>query len=323
MSSADTGLVRIATRGSDLALAQAKAVAARVRAELGRETELVVIKTSGDRLVDVPLAKIGGKGLFVKEIEEALLGNRADLAVHSAKDLPAKLAPGLALAAFPEREDPRDALVAREPDTTLASLPHAAKVGTGSARRAALLRAVRPDLVIVALRGNVPTRLRKLEDEGLDAIVLACAGLERLGLADRIGERLSAETVVPAVCQGTLALETRAEDPLREPIGRLADPLASQSAAAERAFLLRLEGDCNVPLAAHAVHEPGGLLHMNGLVASSDGRQLARASDDLVLSADARQAVSQAAALGERLADATLARGGREIMAALRLEAGA
>ena len=178
--------VRIATRGSDLALAQSRTIAASVRQTLGVETDLVVLKTTGDRIQDQSLAKIGGKGLFVKEIEEALLDGRADLAVHSAKDLPAQLAEGLELAAIPERADPRDALAGREAGTRLDSLPEGARVGTGSTRRTAQLLARRPDLDVVPLRGNVPTRLRKLESEGLHAVVLACAGLDRLGLGARI-----------------------------------------------------------------------------------------------------------------------------------------
>ena len=178
--------IRLATRGSDLALTQSRAMAARIESELGAEVELVQIQTTGDRIQDVSLAKVGGKGLFVKEIEEALLDGRADIAVHSAKDLPAGVPEGLSLVAFPERADPRDALAGRESGMTLADLPEGARVGTGSVRRVALLRAYRPDLEIVPLRGNVPTRIRKLDEEPLDAIVLACAGLERLGLADRI-----------------------------------------------------------------------------------------------------------------------------------------
>jgi len=181
--------VRLATRGSDLALTQSRTIAARIEAELGVGVELVPLKTTGDRLQNVSLAKVGGKGLFVKEIEEALLDGRADVAVHSAKDLPAQVPEGLEFVAFPERADPRDALVGRERGATLDGLPRGARVGTGSVRRIAELRAHRSDLEIVPLRGNVPTRLRKLEDEGLDAVILACAGLDRLGLSDRIDER--------------------------------------------------------------------------------------------------------------------------------------
>ena len=215
--------VRLATRTSDLALTQARLVAGMLEARLGVATELVRLQTTGDRIQSVSLAKLGGKGLFVKEIEEALLEHRADLAVHSAKDLPAALPEGLELVAFPERADPRDALVARERGATLESLPRGARVGTGSVRRMAQLRALRPDLEVVPLRGNVPTRLRKLESENLDAVILACAGLERLGLADRIDERLAPEAMLPAVTQGILAIEGRAGDA----IARAAAALAS------------------------------------------------------------------------------------------------
>jgi len=301
-------VVRIATRGSELALAQARAVAARVEAELGARTELVIVTTTGDRIQDRPLAAVGGKGLFVKEIEEALLAGRADLAVHSAKDLPARTQAGLALVAWPGREDARDALVARVRGTSLADLPRGARVGTGSARRSAQLHAFRPDLVIVPLRGNVPTRLRKLEQEPLDAVVLACAGLARLGLAARIDERIATDVLLPAVAQGTLALEARAGEALADALAALTDPWAARSAAAERAFLLRLEGDCNVPLAAFAEDEPGGALRVRGLVASLDGRRIVRA--------EARGA--DPAATGVAAAEGVLAAGGGDVLAATR-----
>jgi len=301
-------LVRIATRGSELALAQARAIAARVEAELGARTELVIVTTTGDRIQDRPLAAVGGKGLFVKEIEEALLEGRADLAVHSAKDLPARTPAGLALVAWPGREDPRDALVARARGAHLASLPRGARVGTGSVRRSAQLHAYRPDLAIVPLRGNVPTRLRKLEEESLDAVVLACAGLARLGLADRIDERIAPEVLLPAVAQGTLALEARAGDALALDLAALTDPRAARSAAAERAFLVRLEGDCNVPLAAFAEDEPGGVLRVRGLVASLDGRTIVRG--------EARGA--DPAATGVAAAERVLTAGGGAVLAAAR-----
>ena len=181
--------LRIATRGSQLALTQAGFIARQIEERLGVETQLVKIRTSGDRIQNVSLAKIGGKGLFIKEIEEALLDGRADLAIHSAKDLPAQVAPGLTLAAFPERADARDALIGRGRGSSLRELPHGARVGTGSVRRGSQLRALRPDLEIVPLRGNVDTRLRKLEEQDLHAVILACAGLDRLGLGERIHER--------------------------------------------------------------------------------------------------------------------------------------
>jgi len=299
--------VRVATRGSDLALAQANAMAERIRNELGHAAELVVLRTTGDRIQDQSLAKIGGKGLFVKEIEEALLDGRADVAVHSAKDLPAVIAPGCVLAAFPERADPRDALVAHADETTLDRLPERARVGTGSTRRTAQLRALRPDLEVVPLRGNVPTRIQKIDTEDLHAVVLACAGLDRLGLAEHVRERVPSEAMLPAVCQGTLALETRADDPLRDAIHQLEDSLAAASARAERAFLNRIGGDCTTPIAAFAEQTAEGGLRMRSLVASEDGRRLVRAEGR----------GSDPETLGEEVAEALLEAGGREILAAL------
>jgi len=301
--------VRIATRGSDLALAQARWVAARIERELEREAELVVIRTTGDRIQDVPLAQLGGKGLFVKEIEEALLAGDADVAVHSAKDLPAQIAPGLALVAFPERVDPRDALVSRDRDLRLDGLRPGARVGTGSTRRRALLLAERPDLEVVPLRGNVLTRVAKLESEKLDAVVLACAGLERLGMQDVICERISEDRMLPAVCQGTLALEAREGDALVGELARLDDGDAAISVAGERGFLTRVEGDCTVPMAVHLQHQPEGGVRIRGLVASLDGKQ--------VISAEAKGSADEAAMLGRRIADEVLQRGGAEILAAL------
>jgi hydroxymethylbilane synthase len=300
--------IRIATRGSELALAQARAIAARIEAALDAETELVIVTTAGDRIQDRPLASLGGKGLFVKEIEDALLEGRADLAVHSAKDLPARTPAGLALVAWPAREDPRDALVARARGARLATLPRGARIGTGSVRRAAQLRALRSDLEIVPLRGNVPTRLRKLEEQGLDAVVLACAGLTRLDLADRIDERIATDVLLPAVAQGTLALEARADDPLAARLAALSDARAARSAAAERAFLARLEGDCNVPLAAFAEEEADGALRVRGLVASLDGSVIVRG--------EARG--TEAASTGFAAAERVLATGGAAVLARAR-----
>jgi hydroxymethylbilane synthase len=304
--------VRIATRGSALALAQSGAVARALEAALGCETELVPLVTSGDRLADASLAAVGGKGLFVKEIEEALLDGRADLAVHSAKDLPAQVHAGLALAAFPPRADARDALVGRAPGTKLTALRQGARVGTGSARRASQLRALRPDLEVVPLRGNVDTRLRRLVERDLDAIVLACAGLERLGLADVIQERIDPALVLPAVGQGTLALQTRAGDALEARVRALDDATTRACLAAERAFLVALEGDCFVPLAAFAEVTGDGRLRLRALVASPDGRALVR-SEQWAGLAQAEQA-------GRRAADEVRAAGGDAILAALRAE---
>lgn len=302
--------LRLATRGSQLALSQSGWVARRVEAALGVSVELVTVKTSGDRLADVSLAKIGGKGLFVKEIEEALLDGRADFAVHSAKDLPARLAPGLVLAAFPERADPRDALIAREGARSLAALPAGARVGTGSARRSAQLRALRPDLEIVPMRGNVTTRLERLREARFDAILLACAGLDRLDLGERIHERVSADLLLPAVGQGVLALEAREGESLARDLAALTHGPSAAAIRAERAFLARLEGDCNVPLAAYAEPRDDGSLRLRGLVASVAG--------DRVVRAEASGADPDA--LGAGVGDAVLADGGASILAALRAE---
>jgi hydroxymethylbilane synthase len=299
--------VRIATRRSDLALVQARGVAAALSDALGVDTELIPLQTTGDRLKDARLAEVGGKGLFVKEIEQALLDRRADVAVHSAKDLPAELAPGLVLAAFPERADPRDALVGAVRGARLVALPEGARVGTGSVRRTAQLLAERPDLRVEPLRGNVPTRLAKLETEGFDAVILACAGLERLGLSERIDERLAPELLLPSPAQGILAVEARADDSLAQDLAALDEPDARRAAEAERAFLAAVEGDCKVPVAALAEIQ-GDVVRVRGLVASLDGTKVARGS--------ARHA--DAARAGSLAAQAVLDDGGAAILAALR-----
>ncbi|MEZ4289985.1 MAG: hydroxymethylbilane synthase [Myxococcota bacterium] len=306
--------LRVATRGSDLALTQTRHIAARLERELGVETELVVLRTTGDRIQDRSLSKIGGKGLFVKEIEEALLDGRADVAVHSAKDVPAAIARGCVIAAHPEREDPRDALCARVRGTTLAELAPGARVGTGSTRRVALLRALRPDLEIVPLRGNVPTRLRRLEGEdGLDAVILACAGLDRLGLGAHIDERIATDAMLPAVGQGVLALETREGDPWQARIAALEPVEVGHVARAERAFQRTLGGDCSVPLAGFAERTAEGALRFRGLVSSLDGERIVRA--------EASGRGDEAEAIGRRVAERVLADGGREILAELAAQA--
>ena len=298
--------IRIATRGSDLALVQSRQVASELERAFGVKAELVVLRTAGDRIQDRSLAKIGGKGLFVKEIEEALLAGDADVAVHSAKDVPARLATGCVIACYPERRDPRDALAARERGMTLASLPQGARVGTGSTRRVALLRALRPDLEIVALRGNVPTRLDKLVSERLDAVVLACAGLNRLGLTARIDERIDPAVMLPAVGQGLLALETRVDSEWRLRIAALEPAETGEVARAERAYQTALGGDCSIPLAGFAERLADGRIRLRGLVSSLDGREIARAEESAPH--------SEAQALGERVAQAVLEAGGREIL---------
>jgi hydroxymethylbilane synthase len=302
----------IATRGSALALWQAEHVKARLAAvapELA--VEFNVIKTSGDQILDVPLAKVGGKGLFVKEIEQALLDRQADLAVHSMKDVPAELAPGLVLAAVSTREVPWDALCARAP-VTVDTLQHGAKVGTSSMRRQCQLLARRPDLRIAMLRGNVPTRIRKLDDGEFDAIVLAAAGLTRLGLGDRITQQLPLEISIPAVAQGVLGLETRAGDARTAELIRRAihDPAEERRVIAERAFLARMGGSCQTPLAAHAIDAPGGKLRILALCGMPDGSKILRA--------EVTGPAADAELLGHRLADDLLAQGADQILASTK-----
>jgi hydroxymethylbilane synthase len=305
--------VRIATRESDLAMAQARQVAGMLRERLGVSTELVPMLSTGDRIQSVSLAKLGGKGLFVKEIEEALLDGRADLAVHSGKDLPALMPEGLELVAFPERADPRDALVARERGATLAGLRRGARVGTGSVRRTAQLRALRPDLDVVPIRGNVATRLRKLDELELDAVVLACAGLDRLGLSDRIDERLAPEAMLPAVAQGILAIQGRTGDPIARDAVALSHPPTEARALAERGVLVKLRADCTVPLAAYAEGRGGGL-HLRSMLASTAGDRLARAEET---------GDGDPAELGSRVAAELLENGGASLLEELRAEPGA
>jgi len=299
--------LRIGTRGSALALWQAEWVKAQLlAAHEEMAVELLVIKTTGDKILDVPLARVGGKGLFVKEIEEALLGGEADLAVHSVKDMPAELPEGLHLAVMPPREDPRDALISRN-GAGLDALPNGARVGTSSLRRAAQLLHLRPDLRIETLRGNVDTRLRKLESEGFDAIVLAAAGLKRMELSHVVSEYLEPERILPAVGQGALGIETRTADAFtNEMVVSLAHQKTMTVVSAERAFLKRLEGGCQVPIGAHATME-GDTLILTGMVADLEGVRLIRRE----LRGDAHQPE----AVGERLAGVILESGGAEILA--------
>jgi hydroxymethylbilane synthase len=297
----------IATRGSALALWQAEHVKARIGAVApGVAVELEIIKTSGDLILEVPLSKVGGKGLFVKEIEEALLARRADLAVHSMKDVPAELAPGLALVASSTRESPWDALCTRD-GRGLDDLAEGAVVGTSSLRRQCQLLARRPDLRIQMLRGNVPTRLAKLDAGGYDAVVLAAAGLRRLGFADRISQVLPPEISLPAVAQGVLGIETRAGDDAVIAIARAAihDEAEARRVAAERTFLLRMGGSCHTPLAAHA-RDDGGAIVLDALCGMPDGSK--------VLRAQVRGAAGDAEALGEAAAAELLGQGAAAIV---------
>jgi hydroxymethylbilane synthase len=270
--------VRIASRGSQLALWQAHAVRdALRRAQPGLEVEIEVIRTTGDRILDVPLARIGDRGLFTKEIDAALLQGRADLAVHSLKDVPTRVPDGLQLAAVTEREDPRDVLIVREGvPGSLAELPAGARIGTSSLRRRAQLRAVRPDLEVLDLRGNLNTRLAKLDAGGYEGIILAAAGVLRLGWEERIAERLDIASWLPAVGQGAMAIVARAET--EERLGAMHALHHAPTAAAvqgERAFLRALEGGCQIPIAAIGRVE-GESLVLDGLVAELDGETILR-----------------------------------------------
>lgn len=294
----------IGSRGSQLALWQARWVAARL-AELGVETTLEIIKTTGDKITDVPLAKVGSKGLFTKEIEEALLDGRIDLAVHSLKDLPTVLPDGLAVAAIPQRETPYDALIG----STLADLPRGARAGTSSLRRAAQLKRLRPDLVLEPVRGNLDTRLRKLDEGQYDAILLAAAGLRRLGWGERIAELLPADIMCPAVGQGALAIETRDDHgPAFETCARLDHAPTRAAVTAERAVLASLGGGCQVPIGAHATVE-GGTLSLRSVVIHPDGEPLYADS--------CCGPVEEAAALGAAAAARLLDLGARAILASV------
>ena len=298
--------IRIGTRGSQLALWQSQWVAQEIgRLTPGTTAELVVIKTQGDKITDVPLAKVGGKGLFVKEIEEALLDGRIDIAVHSMKDMPSDLPDGLMIGAVPLRENPLDALISKG-QKPLEQLPDGARIGTSSLRRSAQLLHVRPDLTIVPLRGNLDTRLNKLQSEDLDAIVLAAAGLKRLGLAHHISVNLAPAILLPAVGQGALCIEQRLDDPaVTLLVAKLNDPASQIAVVAERAFLHRLEGGCQVPMAAHAQIE-NDRLSITGLVAEIDGRRILKATLD--------GGLDVAADLGRQLAETLLAQGAGAIL---------
>ncbi|MFH7765487.1 hydroxymethylbilane synthase [Acinetobacter sp. BSP-28] len=302
-------ILKIATRQSPLALWQAEHIRARLEAlHADLKVELVTFVTQGDKILDTPLAKIGGKGLFVKELEAALLDGRADLAVHSMKDVPMKLPAGLSLAVICEREDPLDAFVSNT-YASFEELPQGAKVGTSSLRRKSQILKTRPDLEIIDLRGNVGTRLSKLDAGLYDAIILASAGLKRLGLAERIRHTLPAEVSLPAVGQGALGLECRAED---QAVLDLILPLLHSETdvcvRAERAFNAYLEGGCQVPIAGYAILEQGQV-HLQGRVGSVDGKTLLKA-EQVGDSAQAEQ-------IGVALAKELLAQGAGDLLKAL------
>ena len=297
---------RLGTRGSPLALAQSRSVATALE-QRGVTVELVPIKTAGDRLAQVSLADFGGKGLFVKEIDEALLEGRIDAAVHSLKDMPAALCPGLVLAAFTPREDPRDVLVTRGP-ASLAELPPASVLGTSSLRRRVLVLSRRADLTLAEIRGNVETRLQKLARGDYDALLLASAGLRRLGIGPAHATPLSTEEFPPAVGQGILGVEAREGDRQTRELLRIVDDSRTRTQAlAERAFLLRLGASCHTPVAGHATLD-GDALTIVGLVASLDGRTALRAS-----MTGSREAPEQ---LGGKLAEELLARGAGPLLEA-------
>jgi len=301
--------LRIATRKSALALWQANHVQDLLKeSHPGIEIELVKIVTQGDRILDRPLAEIGGKGLFLKELEHAMLDGEADLAVHSMKDVPAEMAQGLVLDAVLPRANPYDALVSRG-GQVLADLPAGSRIGTSSLRRKSQLLALRPDLEVADLRGNVDTRLRKLDEGQYDAIILACAGLQRLGLGERITETLQPPDWLPASTQGIIGLQCRQDDSdTRSLIEPLADSDTMVVASAERAVARVLEATCQVPLAAHAVLE-SGTVRLKSIVSTTDGKESIRASGEAP--------ASDAVALGERVAADLLTNGAGRIIAGL------
>jgi hydroxymethylbilane synthase len=301
-----TALLRIGTRGSPLALVQARMVATRLAASLAVSADAIalkIIRTSGDAIQDRPLAEAGGKGLFTKEIEEALLQGAIDLAVHSTKDMPTLLPDGLMLAACLEREDARDAFVSRKA-RSLAELPQGATLGTASLRRQAIAKRARPDLDVTPLRGNVETRLRKLEDGEVDATILALAGLKRLGLVEHATKIMDADEFLPAVGQGAIGIEARADDTrTREMLAQVDHADTSIAIACERAFLAVLDGSCKTPIGGHASLS-GGLVHFRGLIAKPDGSAAHETAssggrkDAVKIGADAGHALRQYAGPG-------------------------
>lgn len=300
-----TQTLRIATRKSQLALWQARFVQSQLlKNDPGLHVELVEITTQGDKILDVPLAKVGGKGLFIKELEQALLDGRADIAVHSMKDLTVTLPDGLHIAAVCEREDPRDAFVSNH-YRDLAALPAGSRVGTSSLRRQCQLRATYPNLDVVELRGNVNTRLRKLDAGEFDAIILATAGLLRLSLKERIRTHIEAEDMLPAVGQGAIGIECRVDDDINALLGALDHPLTKTCVYAERTVNKALDGGCHVPIASYATIS-GDAMHLRGLVGYPDGHDIIRA--------EAKGLAENAHALGKRLAKDLLDQGAKAIL---------
>jgi hydroxymethylbilane synthase len=297
--------LRIGTRASQLALWQANWVKSELeKKHPGMDVTLVKIKTIGDKILDVPLAQVGGKGLFVKEIEEAMLRGEIDIAVHSMKDVPTDFPEGLGLYCITEREDPRDAVISK--GVRFADLPRGAKVGTSALRRQAQLLKVRPDLEMVVIRGNVETRMKKLDTEGLDAVILAAAGLNRLGYTENVTELLPTDLSLPAIGQGALGIECNlGNEAVKETIAFFNHPATSYAVRAERALLKRCEGGCQVPIAAYGEVD-GGQLKLTGFIASVDGKTTVKDS----ISGPAVDCVR----LGTELADRLLASGGKQIL---------
>jgi len=297
--------IRIGSRGSMLALAQSNWVKQQLlQRDANLEVELTIIKTSGDQIVDRPIANIGGKGVFTKEIEDALLRNHIDIAVHSMKDLPTELPAGLAIAAVPRREDARDVLVSRSRQG-LKELPRGARLATGSLRRQAQLLHCRADLSLVPIRGNIDTRLRKLDEGEADGLVMAAAGLIRIGRAESITEYLADEACVSAVAQGALAIEARDDGAMAELLAFLHDPSTHAEVVAERALLKRLGGGCQVPVGARA-RVDGDILRMIGVVARPDGKSLCKGI------IEGRSTI--ASEIGRRLAEQLLKNGAAKIL---------
>jgi len=298
--------LKIGTRGSQLALFQANWVKEKlVETHPNLKVTLIKIKTTGDKIQDAPLAKIGGKGLFVKEIEEALIQKKIDLAVHSIKDVPTELPKGLHLSVITKREDPRDVFISKD-GRTLKDLPQGAKIGTSSLRRQAQLLHFRNDFELVSLRGNLDTRLKKLKTMNIDGIVLALAGVKRLGLEERITEIIPPEISLPAIGQGALGIETRMDDEgVEGQIRFLNDPDSSIAVSAERAFLKKLEGGCQVPIAAFA-RTVRATFQIDGLVGTIDGKRLLRHHVE--------GTIEEAESLGIQLAEILLGKGAKEIL---------
>lgn len=302
--------IRLGTRGSKLAVWQAEYTAAQLKKQNPDLTvQIKIIKTTGDKVLDVAMAKIGDKGLFTKELEVELKRGTIDLAVHSLKDMPAELEAGLTISAVLARENPADVLLTMN-NAQLGDLPAQAVIGTSSLRRRAQLAAWRPDLQIVDIRGNVETRLRKMQEQGLDGIILAYAGIKRLGLEEYISDILSYDTMMPAVGQGIIAIETRDTfDEVRKIVSAINDHATQVVALAERSFLAAIQGGCQVPVAAYARYSDG-CLELNGLIASIDG--------DIILRDCRKGTAAEAEAVGRRLANSLLQSGGAEILDHIR-----